>query len=87
MEEVFGRYVAKDSVVKGAFSQECGKSSKAKDEVQEMLKKVKDFNKAFGRNPRIYVAKMGQDGHDRGSKVVSSGFADLGFDVDVGALF
>jgi len=48
---------------------------------------VKDFSKSEGRNPRILVAKMGQDGHDRGAKVIASGFADLGFDVDVGGLF
>jgi len=51
------------------------------------LNKVKDFSKREGRNPRILVAKMGQDGHDRGAKVVASGFADLGYDVDVGTLF
>jgi len=51
------------------------------------LNKVKDFSKKEGRNPRILVAKMGQDGHDRGAKVVASGFADLGYDVDVGTLF
>jgi methylmalonyl-CoA mutase len=48
---------------------------------------VKQFAKNEGRNPRILVAKMGQDGHDRGAKVIASGFADLGFDVDVGGLF
>ena len=63
------------------------KLEKVKSAVQDTLKKVKEFNKMFGRNPRMYVAKMGQDGHDRGSKVISSGFADLGYDVDVGSLF
>ena len=87
METVWGRYAPKDAIVKGAFKGESERLDKAKMEVQETFKKVKDFNKKFGRNPRIYVAKMGQDGHDRGSKVVSSGFADLGFDVDVGSLF
>ncbi len=48
---------------------------------------MKQFAKNEGRNPRILVAKMGQDGHDRGAKVIASGFADLGFDVDVGGLF
>lgn len=48
---------------------------------------VKQFSVDHGRNPRILIAKMGQDGHDRGAKVIASGFADLGFDVDVGGLF
>ena len=87
MEKIYGRYVPTGTIVKGAFKGEAEKLDKAKSQVQDTLKKVKDFNKLFGRNPRIYVAKMGQDGHDRGSKVVSSGFADLGFDVDVGPLF
>lgn len=51
------------------------------------MQTVQDFAKAEGRNPRILVAKMGQDGHDRGAKVIASGFADLGYDVDVGTLF
>jgi len=87
MESVWGRYTPTGSVVKGAFKSESERFDKVKSQVQETLKRVKDFNKQFGRNPRIYVAKMGQDGHDRGSKVISSGFADLGFDVDVGSLF
>lgn len=56
-------------------------------EYEAALNNVKDFSKREGRNPRILVAKMGQDGHDRGAKVVASGFADLGYDVDVGTLF
>ena len=52
-----------------------------------MRERVKTFSKNQGRNPRILVAKMGQDGHDRGAKVIASGFADLGFDVDIGPLF
>jgi methylmalonyl-CoA mutase len=55
--------------------------------VTEVLKATKEFEEAEGRRPRILVAKMGQDGHDRGQKVVVSAFADLGFDVDVGPLF
>ena len=51
------------------------------------MKNVQNFAKEEGRNPRILVAKMGQDGHDRGAKVIASGFADLGYDVDVGTLF
>lgn len=49
--------------------------------------RVSDFKKHEGRNPRLLVAKMGQDGHDRGAKVIATGFADLGFDVDIGPLF
>lgn len=49
--------------------------------------RVADFKKHEGRNPRLLVAKMGQDGHDRGAKVIATGFADLGFDVDIGPLF
>lgn len=56
-------------------------------EYEESLRRVQAFGEKYGRNPRILVAKMGQDGHDRGAKVIASGFADLGFDVDVGALF
>jgi len=56
-------------------------------EYEEALANLQEFAKNEGRNPRILVAKMGQDGHDRGAKVIASGFADLGFDVDVGGLF
>jgi len=56
-------------------------------EYEQSLNKVHEFSKREGRNPRILVAKMGQDGHDRGAKVIASGFADLGYDVDVGTLF
>lgn len=49
--------------------------------------RIADFKKHEGRNPRLLVAKMGQDGHDRGAKVIATGFADLGFDVDIGPLF
>lgn len=87
LEKIWGRYLPKGDIVRGAFKGEAERMDKAKAEVQATLNKVKDFNKKFGRNPRIYVAKMGQDGHDRGSKVISSGYADLGFDVDVGSLF
>ena len=57
------------------------------DEYQTILNRVESFENEEGRRPRILVAKMGQDGHDRGAKVIASGFADLGFDVDVGPLF
>ena len=57
------------------------------NEYRGSLEVVKKFSEEEGRNPRILVAKMGQDGHDRGAKVIASGFADLGYDVDVGTLF
>lgn len=60
---------------------------KGRNEYTTALKTVQEFSKKEGRNPRILVAKMGQDGHDRGAKVIASGFADLGYDVDVGTLF
>lgn len=89
LEKVFGRHVAKDSIVRGAYSKESTENAGevGKREYEQSLAKVQKFAKAEGRNPRILVAKMGQDGHDRGAKVIASGFADLGFDVDVGGLF
>jgi len=57
------------------------------EEIEKVRRMVADFEKAEGRRPRILVAKMGQDGHDRGAKVISTAFADLGFDVDIGPLF
>lgn len=89
MEKVFGRHVAKDSIVRGAYSKESLEKAgdQGKIEYEEALENVHKFSKNEGRNPRILVAKMGQDGHDRGAKVIASGFADLGFDVDVGGLF
>lgn len=89
MENVWGRHVAKDQIVRGAYSSESLEKSgdKGKSEYEESLSIVQSFSKNEGRNPRILVAKMGQDGHDRGAKVIASGFADLGFDVDVGGLF
>uniref|UniRef100_F1KWB3 methylmalonyl-CoA mutase n=2 Tax=Ascaris TaxID=6251 RepID=F1KWB3_ASCSU len=83
MEKVFSRYAATIRMVSGAY-----KSAYAKqDEFNAVVERVKKFAETEGRQPRIMVAKMGQDGHDRGAKVVSTGFADLGFDVDVGPLF
>lgn len=94
MEKAWGRHSPTSSVVQGAyssaFSQKAGSGAtaeKAKTEYQSVLEKVKQFEKIKGRRPRILVAKMGQDGHDRGAKVIASGFSDLGFDVDVGPLF
>jgi methylmalonyl-CoA mutase len=97
MENAWGRHLPTSSVVQGAYSKAFSSTSggstggktgdTARDEYQAVLNKVKEFEKLKGRRPRILVAKMGQDGHDRGAKVIASGFSDLGFDVDVGPLF
>lgn len=83
LEKVWPRYNPPTRMVSGAYKNEFGET----DEIQKTIKAVEDFAKKVGRRPRILVCKMGQDGHDRGAKVISSGFADLGFDVDVGPLF
>ena len=82
-EEVFGRYQAKIRSITGVYSMEIDN-----DESFKKAQKLADkFAELEGRRPRIMVAKMGQDGHDRGAKVVSTSFADMGFDVDIGPLF
>ncbi|KAK2727793.1 hypothetical protein QYM36_008322 [Artemia franciscana] len=83
MEKVYGRHVASDRLVSGAYKAEYANQT----ELDVVSKKVDEFVAIEGRRPRILVAKMGQDGHDRGAKVIATGFADLGFDVDVGPLF
>lgn len=83
LEKVYGRHKADIKAVTGVYKSEVGKSEK----VEKLLKKVRDFEEKDGRRPRILIAKMGQDGHDRGQKVVASGYADMGFDVDIGPLF
>jgi methylmalonyl-CoA mutase len=83
LEVVWGRYQAKTQSVSGIYAAEFKKNSSMKD-VQAL---VKAFEKAEGRRPRIMIAKLGQDGHDRGAKVVASAYADMGFDVDIGPLF
>ncbi|PKZ42083.1 methylmalonyl-CoA mutase [Kytococcus schroeteri] len=83
MEEVFGRYTAQIRTISGVYSKEAGDDA-AIDAAREA---VEAFAEEDGRRPRILVAKMGQDGHDRGQKVVATAYADLGFDVDVGPLF
>ncbi|EAQ00126.1 methylmalonyl-CoA mutase [Janibacter sp. HTCC2649] len=83
MEEAFGRYTAQIRTIGGVYSDEAG--SDANVRMAQGL--VEEFEEAEGRRPRILVAKMGQDGHDRGQKVIATAFADLGFDVDVGPLF
>jgi methylmalonyl-CoA mutase len=83
LEKAFGRHVALIHTISGVYRKEMG-DNPAVDRVQE---KVDAFEKRNGRRPRILVAKMGQDGHDRGQKVIATAFADLGFDVTVGAMF
>jgi len=83
LEKVFGRYTANIRTISGVYNSESGNT----DGVVKARAMVEDFEKAEGRRPRILVAKMGQDGHDRGQKVISTAFADLGFTVDVGPLF
>jgi methylmalonyl-CoA mutase len=83
LENSFGRYKAKIQSISGVYSNEM-KNRKEFDEVRELSDR---FAQLDGRRPRILVAKMGQDGHDRGAKVIATAFADLGFDVDIGPLF
>jgi len=83
MEKAFGRYKATIRSVSGVYSAEAMNDS----DFNTAKEKVEKFAKLEGRRPRIMVAKMGQDGHDRGAKVISTSFADIGFDVDIGPLF
>ncbi|NWG26322.1 MAG: methylmalonyl-CoA mutase [Pseudorhodoplanes sp.] len=84
LERVFGRHRAEIKAISGVYKREVGTMS---DTVDRVLKLVQQFETDEGRRPRILVAKIGQDGHDRGQKVIASAFADLGFDVDIGPLF
>jgi methylmalonyl-CoA mutase len=84
LEKVFGRHRAEIKSIAGVYRKEVGTMSEAVDRV---LAHVAAFEANEGRRPRILVAKVGQDGHDRGQKVIASAFADLGFDVDIGPLF
>ena len=84
MEKVWGRHVANIRTVSGVYSTEVGADN---DTVNEVRRMVEAFEENDGRRPRILIAKMGQDGHDRGQKVIATAFADLGFDVDIGPLF
>jgi methylmalonyl-CoA mutase len=83
LESVWGRHAAEPVTIKGIYLAEAGKDS----DVARAREAARAFAEADGRPPRIYVAKMGQDGHDRGQKVVASAFADLGFEVETGPLF
>jgi methylmalonyl-CoA mutase len=84
LEKVFGRYQAPVRVVRGVYAAEVGGDQAVTERVRRLVER---FERAEGRRPRMLVAKMGQDGHDRGQKVIATAFADLGFDVDVGPLF
>jgi methylmalonyl-CoA mutase len=84
LEKVYGRHRAEIKAISGVYRQEVGAMS---DAVERVLRSVAKFEADEGRRPRILVAKIGQDGHDRGQKVIASAFADLGFDVDIGPLF
>jgi methylmalonyl-CoA mutase len=88
LEKVFGRHQADASVVTGVYAPAPGSVDATDDDaIADVRAKVDAFLKSEGRRPRMLVVKLGQDGHDRGAKVVASAFADLGFDVDVGPLF
>jgi methylmalonyl-CoA mutase len=83
LEKLWGRHSGQIRTISGVYREEVGKSQN----VEKARSLVEEFATEEGRRPRILVAKMGQDGHDRGQKVIATGFADLGFDVDVGPLF
>jgi methylmalonyl-CoA mutase len=83
LEKEYGRYVATTQCISGVYTAEYGKD----DVIDALLKRTEQFQEKEGRRPRILVTKMGQDGHDRGIKVIATGFADLGFDVDISPLF
>ncbi|WP_439108489.1 methylmalonyl-CoA mutase [Alkalihalophilus lindianensis] len=82
-EKVVGRHKAVIRSISGVYRSEFGEN----DEMENIRKMTDEFEEAEGRRPRIMIAKMGQDGHDRGAKVISTAFADMGFDVDIGPLF
>ncbi|MGB8506688.1 methylmalonyl-CoA mutase [Mycobacterium sp.] len=83
LEKVYGRHAAEIRTISGVYRDEIGKGTN----IASATELVEKFAEADGRRPRILVAKMGQDGHDRGQKVIATAFADIGFDVDVGSLF
>jgi methylmalonyl-CoA mutase len=84
LEQVFGRHQAATQTIRGVY---LGSIGKDRDDVERVRAAVERFAEQEGRRPRLLVAKMGQDGHDRGQKVIATAFADLGFDVDIGPLF
>ncbi len=84
MEKVFGRYVTNTRCISGAYASEFTANPES---LNKLRQRTEDFLAKHGRRPRILVSKMGQDGHDRGIKVIASAYADMGFDVDIGPLF
>jgi methylmalonyl-CoA mutase len=87
LEKVYGRHRAETRAITGVYKREVGKGGHMTGAVERVRIAVEAFEAAEGRRPRLLVAKIGQDGHDRGQKVIASAFADLGFDVDIGPLF
>jgi len=91
LESAWGRHEPRTEVVRGAYSSAysgtADNAAELQAEFDRVVAVIDDFAEQEGRRPRLLVAKMGQDGHDRGAKVIASGFADLGFDVDIGPLF
>ncbi len=83
MEKVFGRYKADNKTISGVYIHNMKKDK----DFEKAIELSDEFAKKNGRRPRILIAKMGQDGHDRGAKVIATSFADIGFDVDMGPLF
>ena len=84
LEKAFGRHQAVIQTLSGVYSREMGEN---RQELDDLRRQVETFLAAEGRRPRLLVAKLGQDGHDRGQKVIATAFSDLGFDVDIGPLF
>ncbi len=85
LEKVFTRYHAPTMIIHGVYGSLYGEQQK--EELDALVKKVDDFTKKEGRKPCLMVAKVGQDGHDRGAKIIATAFSDFGFDVDIGPLF
>ncbi|MCB0687030.1 MAG: methylmalonyl-CoA mutase [Saprospiraceae bacterium] len=83
IEDVFGRHQAKNSLISGVYAREMTNS----EDFEKARASTDTFAKKYGRRPRIMIAKLGQDGHDRGARIIATSFADMGFDVDIGPLF
>ena len=83
MENVFGRHTLSTKTISGVYS----KTAKKNEKISSINAHIDKFIEVKGRRPRMLVVKMGQDGHDRGAKLIATAFSDLGFDVDVGPLF
>ena len=83
IEKVYGRHQVNTTLISGVYAQEMRNS----DDFRSALAVTDDFARQYGRRPRIMIAKLGQDGHDRGARIIASSFADIGFDVDIGPLF